>query len=72
MVNVNKLKGKIVENELSIPELAEIIGLDKSTLYRKFNTEGETFTIREADEIRKVLKLSGQEAAEIFFNDIVA
>ena len=36
MVNVNKLRGKIVENGMSIPELAANIGIDKATFYRKF------------------------------------
>lgn len=72
MVNVNKLKGKIVENEKTIAELAEKIGLDRSTLYRKLSSDGETFTIKEANLICKELKLSKQEAMEIFFNQTVA
>lgn len=72
MVNVNKLRGKIVENGLTIPELADRIGLDKSTLYRKLSQEGETFTIREANLICNELNLSKQEAMEIFFNQTVA
>lgn len=72
MVNVNKLKGKIVENGLTIEKLANSIGLDKSTLYRKLNNQGETFTIREANLICKELKLSGQEATVIFFSQYVA
>ena len=35
MVNTNKLKGKIVECGMNISELAELIGIDKATLYRK-------------------------------------
>ena len=72
MVNINKLKGKTVENELTIAELAEKIGLDRSTLYRKLNSEGETFTIKEANLICNVLQLSKQEAMEIFFSQTVA
>lgn len=72
MVNVNKLKGKIVENELTIAELAENMGLDRSTLYRKLNLDGETFTIKEANLICNALNLSKQEAMEIFFNQTVA
>ena len=48
MVNINKLKGKIVENGLTIEKLADNIGIDRSTLYRKINNNGETFTIKEA------------------------
>ena len=39
MVNVNKLKGKIVECGLSIEELAKRIGKDRATLYRRLNSE---------------------------------
>lgn len=72
MVNINKLKGKIVENGLSVEKLAEKISIDRSTLYRKMSNNGETFTIKEANLICKVLELSGQEATEIFFNQSVA
>lgn len=41
MVNVNKLKGKIVECGLSIEELAKRIGKDRATLYRRLNSNGK-------------------------------
>ena len=34
MVNVNKLRGKIVENGMSVEKLAGAIGVDKATIYR--------------------------------------
>jgi len=72
MVNVNKLKGKIVEKDISIEKLADKIGIDRSTLYRKINTKGETFTIKEADLIAKALKLNIEEVNSIFFSQYVA
>ena len=72
MVNVNKLKGKIVECGLSVQELADKIGVDKATLYRKLNANGETFLIKEADAISKVLGLTGEEVNAIFFSQYVA
>lgn len=72
VVNVNKLKGKIVERGMSVETLAQSIKIDKSTLYRKLNSEGETFTIKEANLICAVLELSGQEATAIFFSQYVA
>lgn len=72
MVNINKLKGKIVENGLSIEKLADNIGIDRSTLYRKINNNGETFTIKEADLIVNTLNLTAEEAKAIFFSQIVA
>lgn len=72
MVNINKLKGKIVEKGMTVEKLAEKIGVDRSTIYRKMNVAGETFTIREANLICSVLNLSGQEATAIFFSKYVA
>lgn len=66
MVNVNKLRGKIVECGLNTSELANLIGIDRATLYRKFNADGETLTIREADLISKELNLSRDEVNDIF------
>lgn len=72
MVNINKLKGKIVENGLTIEKLADNIGIDRSTLYRKINNNGETFTIKEADLILNALNLTAEEAKAIFFSQLVA
>jgi Helix-turn-helix. len=72
MVNVNKLKGKIVECGLSIEELAKRIGKDRATLYRRLNSDGKDFTIEEADLIAKTLNLTYSEVNAIFFNQYVA
>lgn len=72
MVNINKLKGKIVENGLTTEKLADLIGIDRSTLYRKINGNGESFTIKEADLIVKKLNLNLEEANAIFFSQFVA
>lgn len=71
-MNINKLKGKIVENEMNIPLLAKLMGIDRATLYRKLNSKGENFTIKEANLIVKILNLSEQEAMDIFFKSTVA
>lgn len=71
-MNVNKLKGKIVENEMNITTLAKRMGVDRATLYRKINQDGETFTIKEVNLIVKILNLTTEEAMEIFFKDFVA
>ena len=72
VVNTNKLKGKIVECGMNISDLAELIGIDKATLYRKINANGQTITIKEADLISKELKLSKEEVNDIFFSQFVA
>jgi hypothetical protein len=72
LVNVNKLKGKIVENQTSVKELSDAIGVDESTFYRKLRSGGEPFTIGEADQIAKLLELTKDEATSIFFSQYVA
>ena len=72
MVNVNKLKGKLVENGTTVEELAKSIGVSAATIYRKFQSNGESFTIGEADGIAKFLQLTPEEATSIFFSHGVA
>lgn len=72
MVDTRKLKGKMVECGINIPKLAVKIGIDKSTLYRKMNSEGENITIKEANLIAKELNLTSEEVNSIFFKQDVA
>ena len=72
MVNVNKLKGMMAEKEISIEKLANEIGIDTSSLYRKLSANGETILIREADEIARALNLNCDDATKIFFAQYVA
>lgn len=71
-MNVNKLRGKIVEKGMSIESVANNIGVDRSTLYRKINSNGDTLTVSEANLICKILELSEREAMSIFFTNYVA
>ncbi len=72
MVNVNKLKGKIVEKGYSATMIADYLGMDKSTFYRKLAESGDTFTIKQAEEMSKKLDLSREEVMDIFFTINVA
>jgi len=65
MVNVNKLRGKIVEKGFTVEKVADRMGKDKSTLYRKLQNP-ETITIGEANAISKILDLTLQESIDIF------
>lgn len=64
-MKVNKLKGKIVENGMSYPQFAEKIGMNYSTLLRKFKSP-EKITVIEAEKMRIALNLKDNEAIEIF------
>lgn len=71
MVNVSKLKGKIVERNTTQEELASKIGVTKGTFYRKMKQNGN-FSIKEVNLIVSALNLSKDEAMSIFFSETVA
>ncbi|MCQ4637136.1 helix-turn-helix domain-containing protein [Anaerovorax odorimutans] len=66
MVDVKELRRKMREYGLSIDDLAKRMGISRATLYRKFNSAGKNFSIKEANSIVKELKLSKEEASDIF------
>ncbi|ANM47005.1 antitoxin Xre-like helix-turn-helix domain-containing protein [Mammaliicoccus sciuri] len=72
MLNANKLHGKIIENGLNKSEVAELMGIHRSTLNRKMNVEGDKLTVKEANRLVEILKLSPEEAMDIFFTNKVA
>lgn len=72
MVNINKLKGAIVEHGMNIDKLADKIGMDKSTFYRRIQANGDTFTLKEATDIVATLGLTPDEGMRIFFAHKVA
>lgn len=71
MVNVNKLKAKLVELGTNVDELTSKIEMSRDTFYRRLASDGQTFTIKEVDEICRELKLSKNEVNEIFFSQFV-
>lgn len=64
-MNVAKLKGKMVELGINVETLAEMIGVDRSSLYRKLS-KSEKVTIGEAKRIKEALSLTDDEAIAIF------
>lgn len=63
-MNLNKLKGKIVENGLNIPKVAEKLEINPKTFYRRLNS-GKV-TVEDAAKMKEFLHLSNEEAIEIF------
>lgn len=57
---------------MNVDELAEKISMDRSTLYRKMANSGDNFSIKEALDISKALKLDYNEVMSIFFDSYVA
>lgn len=65
-MDVTMLKKKIGERGINVETLAEKIGIDRSTMYRKLNADIST-TVAEAVKIKDVLGLTNEEARSIFF-----
>lgn len=70
-LNVNKLKGKMVENQKSTEEMAKDLGISYATLLRRFG-EPETFTVSEVIKISKLLSLESSDIDAIFFDNKLA
>ena len=66
-MNLNKLKGKIVEKGMNVDKLAELVNINRSSMYRKLN-RFEKITIGEANKIKAALELTDEEAADIFLS----
>lgn len=66
-VDVNRLKGKTVEKGFTGEKMADALGIDQSTYYRKLGDGGGTFTINQAIRISEILALSKEERMENFF-----
>ena len=71
-MNINKLKGKVVERGWNIEKLADSIGTERSTLYRKLQRPDSKITIGEAAKMKDKLGLTNEEACAIFFSTEVA
>lgn len=66
-MKLNRLKAKIVEKGLNVEALADAIGIDRSSLYRKLN-KFEKITIGEAIKIKDALEMTDAEASDIFLS----
>ena len=72
MVNLKKLKLKLKEKGLSVEDVSKTMGINRATLYRKIKNDGETFTVRDIDNLSRILGLQVDEINEIFFAQNVA
>lgn len=66
-MQLNKLKAKMVEKGINADLLADVIGVDRSSMYRKMNNF-EKITIGEAKLIKAALEMSDEDAIAIFLS----
>lgn len=72
MLKENKLRAKIVENGMTIPDVAFACGMNAATFYRRIADEGRSFTVREVSDIVACLHMTAAEANDIFFSNFVS
>lgn len=72
MTDMMKLRGVMAGKGITQEKLAEIIGIDRTTLIRKMKNDGLQFTVEEVQKIASALTLTAQEVLDIFFTTKVA
>lgn len=66
MFKANLFKAKLAEREMTMAQLANVIGRNEATLYRKVLGESD-FTRNEMQLIRQALGLTYEDMEKIFF-----
>lgn len=66
MVQINILKGKMVERGVTSKELAEALEINTTTLWRRLKDDGAGLRINDAKIISDKLKLTKSEFNTIF------
>ena len=70
MFDYSKLKGRIKEKNLTQEELANKIGINKSTISLRLNNQS-SFIQDEIDKIIKILDIPAEEIKKYFFTEKV-
>lgn len=70
MVNTNKLKGRIREMNKTQKDCATELGIKTPTFNQKINNI-RPFSLVEAQKLRDMLNLRGDQFAEYFFHDVL-
>lgn len=64
-MNINKLRGKIVEMEKNYAMCADVCGMGVATFTKKMNRKG-SFTIDQLEKLGDFLEMTREERGEIF------
>lgn len=66
-VNVNKLKGIIVEKGTTQENVAQALNIHRATFYRRLSEGGLSFTVGDVQRMVEAIPLTKEEAWVIFF-----
>ncbi len=67
MINLKEFKKVLKQNNSSINKIADELSVNRSTIYRKLQNNGESFTIKEINLIVHKLNLTQEDIINIFF-----
>ena len=63
-MNIEKVEQRRKDQHITVPQMAEALGMDVSTYYRKLQKNGEGFNAIHLTVIKDKLHLSEQEAVD--------
>ena len=66
VVNVQRLRGKIVEKSNTQELVADAMGMNRTTFYRKMKNGGNGFTVGDIHKMITCIPLTKEEAIDIF------
>ena len=65
-----RLKAKVAEKNTTMEAIANLAGMDRSTLYRKLRDNGEKLTLGDMARICDVLRLSPRDCVDLFWREV--
>ena len=65
-IDVERIKIRMSELNLTVKDVVSALGIDESTYYRKMANDGKTFSVEQVQKLSVLLDLTRQEASEIF------
>ena len=68
-MNIQKVEERRKDLGISVPEIAEMLGMDASTYYRKLQKNGEGFSALDLTVFKRELHLSEKEALELLLSE---
>lgn len=66
-MNAELIREIVKSKKITLDELSKEIGVDRSTLYRKLENDGETFKVSEMKKLISTLDLTPEDVNRIFF-----
>lgn len=70
MIYAEELKRKIAEQNTTLEAVAHILGMSRSTLYRKLQNGRNKLTVSEASKISKFLNMQPKESFDLFWRNV--